>query len=125
MGLQKYRADMAGETQTNGATPFYTVWMGGPSLALIRNCPTPWGARTVYVRGEADTFFSIPAACSVKGHTVRGFITQDDGCYVFAAYTKEVSRMAAIIINGTRDRLRQQSTPPADSLALDTGKQQR
>lgn len=58
MGLQKYRADIKGETQSNGAIPYYTNWIGGPSLALIKNCPiknttidTGISARTVYVRG--------------------------------------------------------------------------
>ena len=93
MGLQKYRADKAGETQANGATPYYAMWMGGPSLALIRDCPTPWGTRTVYIRGEADTYFSIPAACAVRGVTVRGFVTSQDGDYVFVPYTKEAERV--------------------------------
>jgi hypothetical protein len=85
MGLQKYRADKKGETQTNGAIPYYTNWIGGPSLALIKNCPirntvidTGISARTVYVRGEPDTWFSQPAVCSYKGKTIRGYITGDD-----------------------------------------------
>jgi hypothetical protein len=85
MGLQKYRADIQGEIQWNGAIPFYTKWMGGPSLALIRNCPiknttidTGISPRTVYVRGEPDTWFSQPAACVYKGKTITGYITQDD-----------------------------------------------
>lgn len=94
MGLQKYRADQAGAKQSNGAIPWYSNWMGGPSLALIYNCPianstlTP---RTVYVRGEADTFFSIPAACRYKGKTIRGYITTDDNKeYVFRPYMGEL-----------------------------------
>lgn len=89
MGLQKYRADEAGETCANGAQPFYTKWMGGPSLALIRNCPvdlegvTP---RTVYVTAEPDTFFSQPAACRIKGRDVRGYLTCEDGNWLFHAY---------------------------------------
>jgi hypothetical protein len=85
MGLQKYRADKKGETQSNGAIPYYTNWIGGPSLALIKNCPikntvidTGVSARTVYVRGEPDTFFSQPAACKYKGKTIHGYITGDD-----------------------------------------------
>ena len=92
MGLQKYRADIKGETQTNGSIPFYTKWMGGPSLALIRNCPIKnfrktINPRTVYVRGEPDTAFSQPAACQYQGKTLRGYITQDDnGEYEFRCY---------------------------------------
>jgi hypothetical protein len=81
--LQKFRADIVGKSDANGAIDWYTNWMGGPSLALIRNCPTPYGARTVYVQGEADTFFTIPAACRVKGKDVRGFLTCEDGQWEF------------------------------------------
>ena len=96
MGLQKYRADKAGEKQVNGAVPFYTHWIGGPSLALIRNCPIEnvpgeaVGPRTVYVRDMADTMFSIPAACVVKGKTIRGYIGArlDSGEYYFRAYNE-------------------------------------
>lgn len=89
MGLQKYRADIAGEKQSNGAQPYYARWMGGPSLALVRECPTPHGPRTVYVRGEADTYFSVPAACSYNGKVITGYLTTDDkGEYVFRIHTK-------------------------------------
>jgi hypothetical protein len=94
MGLQKYRAEKEGDKQKNGGTPFYTCWAFGPSLALIRNCKienidlTP---RTVYVRGEADTFFSIPAACQSKGKTITGYLTTDDNCeMVFRAHNDQV-----------------------------------
>jgi len=91
MGLQKYRADEQGEKQQNGGTPFYCKWMGGPTLALIRECPcendptlTP---RTVYVTNIPDTWFSIPAACRVGKKTVRGYVTTDDNReYVFQRY---------------------------------------
>jgi len=94
--LQKYRADIKGQKQSNGATPWYADWMGGPSLALVRNCPitnahsdTSITPRTVYVRAEPDTFFSQPAACKYKGKTVRGYIKSDDnGDFVFRMYTK-------------------------------------
>lgn len=84
MGLQKYRADKAGEIQPNGAQPYYTQWMGGPSLALIRNCPVAGATpRTVYIRGEADTFYSVPAAARIDGRDVKGFITCDENGYSF------------------------------------------
>ncbi len=82
MGLQKYRADVADQPDANGAVMWRSVWMGGRSPALIRNCPTPYGARTVYITAEPDTFFSIPAACRVGRKTVRGFVTCDP-CWLF------------------------------------------
>jgi len=78
MGLQKYRADSAGEPYPNGAVPWFTEWMGGPTLALFRDCPTPFGPRTVYVTGEADTYFSLPAACQFRGRAVRGWVGFDE-----------------------------------------------
>lgn len=90
MGLQKYRADKAGPKQTNGGEPWYTEWMGGPTLALVRGCPIEnmdIPTRTVYIRGYHDTFFSIPAACKYKGKTIRGFVTTDNNReYVFLAH---------------------------------------
>jgi hypothetical protein len=104
MGLQRYRADRAGAKQKNGGTPWFTDWMGGPTLALVRDCPIDnlplelnsvfQKPRTVYITGEPDTFFSIPAACKyriVKGKTLimRGYITTDEsGEYYFRAYRK-------------------------------------
>lgn len=90
MGLQLYRADSCGSKQINGGVPHYTKWIGGLTLALIRNCKVQnmdISPRTVYVRGEPDTFFSIPAACSHKRRTIKGYITTDDnGEYCFWAY---------------------------------------
>jgi hypothetical protein len=95
MGLQKYRADYSGDKQSNGGIPYYTKWVGGPTLALVRNCKIEnanFSPRTVYVRGEADTWFSIPAACTHKGKTVTGYLTCDDkGEYVFRAHKEKVS----------------------------------
>src|SRR6478609_5811776 len=91
MGLQEYRADKAGPKQDNGGTPWFCHWIGGPTLSLIRNCPVTnregISARTVYITGEPDTWFSTPAACSYRGETIRGFVTCDDNReYVFHAY---------------------------------------
>lgn len=90
MGLQKYRVDIEGSVQADGGQPCYTRWMGGPSLALIRKCRIQnrdWPARTVYIRGEADTYFTLPAACRVKGKNVTGYVTTDDvGNHVFRAH---------------------------------------
>ncbi len=79
MGLQRYRADEPHDPYSDGAVPWYTRWIGGPSLALIRNCKTPMGRRTVYITGEPDTFFSQPAAIKFKGRDVRGWIGFEDG----------------------------------------------
>lgn len=78
MGLQKYRFDETGPVEINGSIPLYSNWMGGRPLAGVRNCPCSDGiARTVYVRGEADTWFSIPAQCSIKGKRVTGYLSID------------------------------------------------
>lgn len=85
--MQKYRADRS-ETQADGASVWYADWIGGPTLAKIENCSLANLAgdmrRTVYITGEPDTFFSIPAVCSLAGCRVRGYVTGDgDGCLVF------------------------------------------
>jgi len=81
--LQKFRADVADKPCTNGVVAWFSNWIGGPSLALIRNCPTPMGPRTVYIQGEPDTFFTQPAACRYKGKDIRGFVTCEDGNWEF------------------------------------------
>lgn len=82
MGLQKYRNDLVGEPYPNGSVSCYAKWIGGPSLALIRNCPVETRIpepsiepRTVYIQGEPDSYFSQPAACKYKGKTLRGYIS--------------------------------------------------
>jgi hypothetical protein len=81
MAMQKYRADVS-TTQSDGAVVWSAQWMGGPSLAKIENCQlinmTGDMRRTVYITGEADTYFSIPAVCSLAGCLVRGYVTGDD-----------------------------------------------
>lgn len=97
MSIQKYRADEAGPAQANGGVPYYTKWIGGPTLALIRNCKIEnlsIGARTVYITGEPDTWTSIPAACRYRGKRVVGYVTSDENReYVFRAQTREVERL--------------------------------
>lgn len=79
--MQKYRADRATK-QGDGATLWHAEWMGGPSLAKIDNCQLANMSgdmrRTVYITGEADTYFSIPAVCKLAGCRVRGYVTSDD-----------------------------------------------
>lgn len=82
MGMQKYRADVQGETQQDGGIPFYAEWQHGRTLALIRNCRmdnlSNVAPRTVYITGGHDTWFSQPAVCKIAGCTVRGYVTSDD-----------------------------------------------
>jgi len=79
--MQKYRSDTS-ETQADGAVVWHANWMGGPSLARIDNCRLEnlQGdmRRTVYIIGEPDTFFSVPAVCKLSGCRVRGYVTTDD-----------------------------------------------
>lgn len=88
MSLQKFRADELYETSANGAQMWVARWMGGPTFSKVVNCPTPFGPRTVYVTGEADTYFTLPAACRYKGKKVEGFLTCKDHCWEFHAYTQ-------------------------------------
>lgn len=79
--MQKYRADKSAK-QADGATLWHAEWMGGPTLAKIDNCRLEnlQGdmRRTVYITGEADTWFSIPAVCKIADCRVRGYVTNDD-----------------------------------------------
>lgn len=89
MSLQKYRADEAGPPDANGATPHYALWIGGPTLAKVTLCPSRRNIippRTVYVTGEPDTWFSHPAATRYRGRTIRGYLTTQDGNWVFHPY---------------------------------------
>jgi hypothetical protein len=96
MGLQKYRDDFSDAKQADGSVVFYSKWTGGPTLAIIRDCPIQnlknISPRTVYARGEPDTYFSIPGACEVKGKTITGYITSENGMYVFYAHKEFVSK---------------------------------
>jgi hypothetical protein len=81
--MQKYRADRA-EPQADGSTPWFAEWMGGPSLSTILDNLVGDMRRTVYITGEADTYFSIPAVCKLAGCRMRGYVTGDSaGNYVF------------------------------------------
>ena len=83
MGMQKYRADVCDPKDENGGTAWFARWMGGPSLALVRCCATPFGPRTVYVTGEPDTWFSVPAACVYRRHRISGWLERTEQGYVF------------------------------------------
>lgn len=79
--MQKYRADSS-TVQPDGATIWKADWQFGPSLARINNCRAEKLSGeprlTVYITGEPDTFFSIPAVCSFKSCRVKGYVTGDD-----------------------------------------------
>jgi len=88
MSIAKYRSDVKDAPCANGSIMWRTKWMGGRTPAKVENCPidgdmTP---RMVYVQGDADSFFSIPAACSYKGKRVNGWLefnSDDDGGWLF------------------------------------------
>lgn len=79
--MQKYRADES-TIQPDGAIVWHANWIGGPSLSRINNCLLANMAgdmrRTVYITGEADSYFSIPAVCNLAGRRIRGYVTGDD-----------------------------------------------
>lgn len=86
MGLKKYRFDEVGAPQANGAIPIYSRWMGGTPLAGVKDCPCPDGVRrTAYVQGEPDTYFSQPAAVSIKGKRINGYLSMSDTGLEFRA----------------------------------------
>jgi len=84
----KYRVDRT-ETQADGAEVGHAITFGNyRTLARVRNCRLENLAgdmrATVYTTGEPDTFFSIPAYCSLKGKRVKGYLTNDgEGNLVF------------------------------------------
>jgi len=85
--MQKYRSDIC-QKQDDGAKVWLAQWLGGPSMAKIENCRLENLAgnmrRTVYITGEADTAFSIPAVCKLAGKRIKGYVTgDDDGNIVF------------------------------------------
>ena len=94
--LQKYRADF-GVVQSDGSKRYYAKWLGGDTLSKIENCRVDGETfrRTVYVRGEPDTYFSQPAACYAGGGVVRGYLTTDDDGLVFHPMTADAGRLAA------------------------------
>lgn len=88
MGLQKYRFDKEGELDFKNQITLYTNWMLGLTVAGLRNAITPWGRRTVYVIGEAENAFALPAATMFRGQKLTGnlrFLTsgQHENCLMF------------------------------------------
>lgn len=97
MTIQKYRADTS-KPQPDGSIRWSAEWMGGPTLAKIVNCRIDGSEKrlTVYVTGEPDTYFSVPAATRVRGRYVAGYITGDDnGNLYFCAMDRHKNRLTA------------------------------
>lgn len=89
MGLQKFRFDITEEAAPNGSIALLTDWNFGPSLAGVRNCPCSDGKiRMVYIQGEADTAFTIPAACLIKGKRQKGNLIHNEEGYAFNIFGK-------------------------------------
>lgn len=86
MSLQRYRADDS-EVQEDGARLWWANWLGGRTYSKIEACRLVTLAgdsrTTVYLIGEADTFFSTPAHCRYLGVAMTGYVTMDDGNLVF------------------------------------------
>ena len=84
--MQKYRADSS-QAQDDGAILWYAKWTGGPTLSKIQNCRLNLSGgdwrRTVYITGDPDTAFSIPAVCKIRRCRVKGYVTTDDDGYIF------------------------------------------
>jgi hypothetical protein len=81
----KYRSDFSTK-QDDGAIAWFSKWMGGPTLSKVQNCRLHLAGdmrRSVSVDGEADTYFSIPASCSIAGCRVKGYLTTDGDGYLF------------------------------------------
>lgn len=77
MGLQRFIA-VEPFTFDNGAVGWRP---GGPfdclgPYAKVERCPIRGTdlRRTVYARGYADTHFSVPAHCRIRGRTVKGYL---------------------------------------------------
>ena len=83
--MQKYRADYS-EPQKDGSKAWYAKWLGGPTLAKVTDCRLNMAGtprRAVYVTGEPDTWFSIPASTRYMGKRVKGYLTNDDDGFIF------------------------------------------
>ena len=74
---------------------------GGPfdclgPWAKVQECPIAGTTlrRTAYATGYADTFFSVPARCTIGGRSVRGYLTTDnDGGAEFRVLDSELHKL--------------------------------
>ena len=81
--MNRYRCDVA-QTNEHGQTAYYARWLGGHTLAKVRNAVCPDGTRRMaYATGEPDSYFSIPARIRVRGTIARGFLSLEDGRWLF------------------------------------------
>lgn len=83
--IDRYETNPADPAQSLG----YCDWMGGPTLSNIKGCLVggePGVRRAARITGEPNTAFSQPAQIRLKGKTVPGFITADEGVYTFHYY---------------------------------------
>lgn len=87
MGMQRFHASNDTFTWPNGAIGHRP---GGPfdclgPYAIVRNCPIAGTGlrRTCYATGIADTYFSVPAVCKVRGKRIAGYFSPDDGTIEF------------------------------------------
>lgn len=83
----RFRSDTS-QKQSDNAILWFARWLGGPTLAKIENCLLANLAgnmrRTVQITGHPDSYFSIPAECSIAGARVCEYVTCDDeGNHVF------------------------------------------
>lgn len=99
MGLQRYYADPACPFHwSNGAIGYRTGTMMSPvgPYAKVVDCPVAGTTlkRTCYATGPADTYFSVPATCKIKGKAVKGYFTSDDdGMVIFRPMVNELTRV--------------------------------
>jgi hypothetical protein len=95
--MKKYRFDQEGDPCDNGSVPMFAIWMGGPTLSGVKDCPIDGfdlPPRTAYVSGEPDTWFSTPARVRYRGQRVTGYLTRmDDDGYVFVPHTDEQHKL--------------------------------
>lgn len=85
MASLKFRVDRE-ETNDHGQVIGFTDWMGGSSLARIKNAVCEDGSlRTAYITDSPDTFFSVPARVNVGKRSVTGFVTVEDDLWKFIA----------------------------------------
>jgi len=59
----------------------------------IRKALCPDGVRrTIRLNQQADTYFSWPGRTTIKGRSVRGFVTTENDDYTFTPYQGESER---------------------------------
>ena len=70
---------------------------GGPfdclgPYAKVERCPIHGTdlQRTCYATGYADTWFSVPAVCKVRGKRVTGYLSVYDGAISFRPYVGQL-----------------------------------